>query len=201
MNIEIADQQLHWGQLDLSLFGINKDYHGNPINPPIAFAFAIDHTNLWFVASHQKPATIHPDARPGLFQQELWKHDVAEFFILDPTTGHYLEFNLAPNGAWWAAEFTAPRTRAHAKDKIIPDVGTYADLAPDGSWMAAAAIPLKYLRKKFNFNKNSHLNAAFIINSPDQTFITAAPLGSGEPDFHQPQKFKQANFFHNKPQD
>jgi hypothetical protein len=46
---------------------------------------------------------------PGNFLAELWRHDVAELFIADPASGRYFEFNLAPNGAWWSCEFTAPR--------------------------------------------------------------------------------------------
>ncbi|GAA5496651.1 hypothetical protein Rhal01_02836 [Rubritalea halochordaticola] len=200
MNIEVAQEQLFWGHLDLSLFGVSKDWHGEELEKPVAFGFAVDHSHLWFVACHQSPASIHPQARPGQFQAELWKHDVAEFFLLDPQTGRYLEFNLAPNGAWWSAEFTAARVRAEEEDSPFPDVATYADLAPDGSWMCAAAIPLKHLRERFNFGPETKLNAAFILNSPEQKFLSAAHLGDGEPDFHRPDKFPTVRFFHNTPQ-
>lgn len=197
MNIEVAEQQIFWGYLDLSLFGVAKDWYGKELEKPAAFSFAVDHSHLWFVACHQSPAKIHPDARPGVFQAELWKYDAAEFFLLDPATGRYLEFNLAPNGAWWSAEFTAPRVKAEDKDKPFPDVATYADLSPDGSWMAAAAIPLKHLRAKFNFGPETKLNATFILGSPEHKFLSAADLGGGEPDFHRPEKFPTARFFHN----
>jgi hypothetical protein len=201
MNIEISDKPLAWGELDLSLFGVDKDWNGKPVSPAVAFGFAADLNYLWFVAAHQKSPSLHPEARPGEFQAELWKFDVAEFFLLDPDTGRYLEFNLSPNGAWWSAEFTAPRIRAEIADNPFPGVATYADMAADGSWLTAAAIPLDQLRKRLNFGPESHLNATFILNSPEQQFLTAANLGDGEPNFHLPDKFPKVNFFHNQQQE
>lgn len=197
MNIEISDKPLSWGALDLSLFGVDKDWFGKPVKPPVAFGFAVDLKYLWFVVSHQKSPSLHPAARPGDFKSELWKYDVAEFFLTDPKTGRYLEFNLAPNGAWWSAEFTAPRIRTEIADNPFPGVATFADMASDGSWLAAAAIPLEQLRNSLNFGSESHLNASFILNSPEQQFLTATDLGEGEPNFHLPDKFSKVNFFHN----
>lgn len=197
MNIEVSSTPLSWGALNLSLFGLQRDWYGQPIQPAVAFGFAVDHQHLWFVASHAKPANLHPAARPGEFLAELWRHDVAEFFLVDPVTGHYLEFNLAPNSAWWACEFSAPRQRVHEHDLPLEGVATFADIAPDGSWMAAAALPLSTLRERFHFGDASRLNATFIINSPEQRFLTAAHLSDGEPNFHQPEQFPKVNFFHN----
>ena len=196
MNIEIAGKPLRWGELDMNLFGVEKDWYGEPFAKPLAFGLAVDRDYLWFVAGHQEPASFHPEARPGAFQAELWKHDVAEFFLLDPTSGKYLEFNLAPNGAWWSAVFTAPRERERAEDTQFPDVATYADLSPDGGWMAAAAIPLKHLRSEFSFGDTSQMNVTFIVKSPEQKFASAVKLEGGKPDFHQPEKFTKVNFFH-----
>lgn len=194
----MSDKPLSWGALDLAMFGVDKDWYGESLSHAVAFGFVMDQKNLWFVAARQKAPQIHPDARPGAFQAELWKHDVAEFFISDPSTGRYLEFNLAPNGAWWSAEFTAPRIRAQAEDIPFPGVATFADMAVDGSWMAAAALPLDKLKEHLNFGVDSHLNATFIVDSPEQKFLTAAKLSDGEPDFHLPASFPKANFFHNK---
>lgn len=199
MNIEIADGPLRWGELDMNLFGIESDWDGEKFAKPLTFGLAVDQDYLWFVAGHQQPAGIHPKAMPGAYQAELWKNDVAEFFLLDPTTGKYLEFNLAPNGAWWSAMFTAPRSRENEEDVPFGGVATYADLAPDGSWMAAAALPLHQLRSELNFGDGSMMNVTFIVGSPEQKFATAAALnesGNDEPDFHQPDKFKKVNFYH-----
>ena len=196
MNIEIADAPLRWGELDVGLFGLANDWYGKVIEQPLAFSLAVDHDYLWFTACHQKSASIHPGARPGEFQAELWKYDVAEFFILNPATGRYLEFNLAPNGAWWSAYFSAPRVRESEQDIELKGVATYADLAPDGSWMAAAALPLHLLKKELDFGDSSMMNATFIINSPNQQFFSAAKLSGTEPNFHQPADFKKVTYFH-----
>jgi hypothetical protein len=198
MNIEVSDKPLRWGELDLSLFGVTHDLEGNKVDPQVLFGFAVDQDYLWFVAGHQKSPVLHPDARPGAFQAELWKYDVAEFFLADPSTGKYLEFNLSPNSAWWSAEFSAPRVLAETVEHPFPGVATYADMAADGSWLAAAALPLDQLRARLNFGAESRLNATFIVNSPNQQFLTAAKLESPEPDFHLPDQFPKVNFFHNK---
>jgi len=196
MNIQISDQPLRWGELDVGLFGLANDWHGKLIDKPLTFGLAVDHDYLWFIACHETPAMIHPEARPGAFQPELWRYDVAEFFLLDPSTGRYLEFNLAPNGAWWSAFFTGPRVCENAMDTPLEGVATYADLAPGGGWMTAAALPLKTLREELNFGDQSMMNVTFIVNSPEQQFISAVKLNGSEPDFHQPEKFKKITFFH-----
>lgn len=195
MNVEISEKPLRWGELDVALFGVAKDWYGEALKQPVAFGFAVDQDYLWFVAAHQQAALVHPLARPGQFQPELWKFDVAEFFIVNPETGRYLEFNLAPNGAWWSAFFTAPRVRENEQDTELEGVATYAELAPDGGWTTAAAIPLHVLKNELNFGDATKMNATFIVNSDDQKFLTAADLGNGEPNFHQPDKFKKVTFF------
>ncbi|MGJ8656053.1 MAG: hypothetical protein ACSHX6_06360 [Akkermansiaceae bacterium] len=196
MNIEIADKALRWGELDVNLFGVEGDWYGEKFAKPLMFGLAVDKDYLWFVAGHQEPASLHPAAKPGAFVAELWTYDVAEFFLLDPASGKYLEFNLAANGAWWSAMFTGPRVRESAEEIPFPDVATYADLAPDGSWMAAAAIPLKELRSELNFGDGSEMNVAFIVGSPEQRFGSAVKLGGEAPNFHQPEGFEKVKFYH-----
>jgi len=191
MLIEHKKEPLFWGALDLGLFGLNKDWHGEAVDPPAAFGMGIDHGSFWFVATCRQPATLHPKARPGEFTPELWKYDCAEFFLSHPPSGRYLEFNLAANGAWWSAEFTAPRVKAHEEELPVPGVKTFSELSADGSWLAAVSIPLDILQARFDFGEQTKMNVAFIINSPEQQFLSAVPLTGDEPDFHQPELFKQ----------
>lgn len=191
MLIEHKNEPLHWGTLDLALFALQTDWSNTPLDVPAAFGMAIDHGSFWFVATRRQPAIIHPDARPGQFTPELWKYDVAEFFLKHPESGRYLEFNLAPNGAWWSAEFTAPRVCAHTDDLPVPGVKTFAELAPDGSWLAAASIPLDVLQARFGFGSESLINVTFIVDSPTQKFLTATPpTPTLEPNFHHPDLFQ-----------
>jgi hypothetical protein len=185
---------LVWGELDLPLFGISKDWYGSALTSQAAFCVAVDPRSLWFVASHGKPAKLHPAARPARFVPELWKYDVAELFLTDPTSGRYFEFNLSPNAAWWSCEFTAPRQRAEEADIAFPDVATYAELSPDGGWVAAMAIPLDLLEARLNFGEGTKLNVTFILGSPEQRFLSVANLGEGEPDFHRPERFSPVKF-------
>jgi len=193
MLIEHKKETLQWGALDLGLFGLEKDWYGEKIDPPAAFGLAIDHSNLWFVATRRTPSSLHPQARPGQFTPELWKYDTAEFFISHPASGRYLEFNLAANGAWWSAEFTAPRVRADEEDVPIPGVQAFGELSAEGSWLAAASIPLDVLKARLDFGSESRMNVTFIVNSPEQQFLTAVPAAEGEPDFHRPDLFQQVN--------
>lgn len=190
MTVIETKQPLEWGNLDLPLLGIDRDLEGKPVSPVPTYVLAMDAARLWFVAGHRQAASLHPQARPGVFQAELWKYDTAELFIADPSTGRYLEINMAPNGAWWTCEFIAPRVRADEVDIAMPEVATYADLAPDGSWIAAMAIPLDLLRARLNFGQSTTANVTMILNSPTQQFLSAADL-KGVVDFHQPQHFPQ----------
>ena len=192
-------QRLQWGGLDLPLLGIKRAWNGLALNPPAGYSLAVDGRYLWFVAHHRQPAVAHPEARPGSFQAGLWQYDCAELFLADPVSGRYFEFNLAPNGAWWSCEFTAPRERAETVDIAMPEVATFADLAPDGAWLAAMAIPLDLLRARLDFGPRTRANVAFMLGSPQQIHASAADLGGGTPDFHRPRFFPQVRY-HARPQ-
>jgi hypothetical protein len=194
MTVFTSTQPLTWGELDVPLFGIAQDWYGSALAVSAAFCLVQDPSHLWFIANHRQPASLHPRARPGRFQPELWQHDVAELFLADPNSGRYFEFNLAPNGAWWTCEFTATRVRAEAVEIAMPDVATYAELSPDGSWLAAMAIPLDLLEARLDFGPQTRVNVAMILESPTQKFLTAHDFGPGEPDFHQPAYFPEISF-------
>ncbi len=194
MTILTSPRSLAWGELDVPLFGLARDVQGAAFDPPAAFAVVTDPQRLWFLANHRKPALLHPKARPGVFLAELWRYDVAELFIANPASGRYFEFNLAPNGAWWSCEFTAPRVRAEELDIAMPEVATFSEMSADGTWVAAMAIPLDLLQARLDFGPHTRLNVTMILNSPAQRFLSAADLGNGELDFHQPHRFTQASF-------
>lgn len=64
------------------------------------YCFSIEDDSQVFRASQAAPVTIHPEAQPGEFKEELWMYDIAEFFVADAEGQNYMEFNLCPNGAW-----------------------------------------------------------------------------------------------------
>lgn len=194
MTIFTSPTPLSWGNLDVPLLGMDKDLAGEAMLPAAAFSLVMDPQRLWFLASHRAAASLHPDARPGGFLAGLWQHDVAELFLADPESGRYLEINLAPNGAWWTCEFTAPRVRAEEVDIAMPEVATFSEMAADGSWVAAMAIPLDLLKARLDFGEHTRMNVTMILGSPAQRFVSAVDLGAGEPDFHQPAKFPKIVF-------
>jgi|688.fasta_scaffold270336_2 hypothetical protein len=194
MTIFRCGHPLAWGGLDLPLLGITRDWHGTVLDPPAGFALADDGRRLWFVAHHRQPAELHPQALPGGFQAGLWEYDCAELFIADAASGRYMEFNLAPNGAWWSCEFTAPRVRAEAVEIEMPEVATFAELAADGAWMAAMAIPLDLLRARTGYGPASRANVAFLLGGRERRHASAADLGGGMPDYHRPGCFPAVKF-------
>ncbi len=185
---------LEWGRLDVPLWAIEKDWQGSPVVPGPALSLVADPSRLWWIASHRAPAELHPRARPGVFQTNLWEYDLAELFLTHAASGRYFEFNLAPNGAWWSCEFTAPRVRAESVEIEMPEVATFAEMAPDGSWVAAMALPLDLLRARLDFGPETRANVTMILGSPEQRFLSVAKLPGETPDFHQPEGFSRLRF-------
>ena len=189
MRLFRSDSPLTWGELDLPVLGMTTDWHGRSLNPPMGFAVAADTASLWFLATRDATAICRPGAEPGAFTEGLWEWDVAELFLANPASGAYLEFNLAPNGAWWAAKFTAPRVRAQSQPDFQSVVTSHSNEISGHSWCAAIRVPLDFLVNEIGFHSQTAANATAILNSPHQTFHSAAKLPGLQPDFHQPGAF------------
>ena len=86
---------------------LDRDVFGDPVPGPLEFTLSHDGFVPKFPAS-AKPVT---GAKPGSFHEGLWEGDVAEVFLMHPGGG-YLEYNFAPNGAWWSCAFDSPRVRS-----------------------------------------------------------------------------------------
>ena len=124
----------------------------------------------------------------GEFHEGLWQHDCAELFLANPETGHYIEFNLAPNGAWWSCLFEAPRGRALVENFPLPGVTTEA-LEGIAHWEARLRVPLASLPESIGSDPvRWRGNTTFCLgNAPRQKFATFAAPAPGQPDFHRPQ--------------
>ncbi len=57
-----------------------------------------------------------------------------------------------------------------------------------GGWWVTARIPRESL-VGYPLDPTGTLNATFILNSPDQRFLTAGPAAPGAPNFHRPAAF------------
>lgn len=194
MQIDCQHDEVDWDSHDPLWAQLEQDWSGQCIGAPASFALLADPQNLWFFARREKRASISPDARPHEFFEGLWNHDVAELFIKDAVSERYLEINLAPNGAWWSAEFNGPRMRARSEASVIEGVQSHSRTCVDGSWQAALAIPISYLELHFGFGMDSRLNVTFIVDSPEQRFLSAVRLPGDTPDFHQPGYFERVVF-------
>lgn len=168
---------------------VERDWYGARVDPPLAYSFSVTADALIFKASRQAPALIHPEAQPGCFQPELWRYDTAEFFIAAAAGRRYLEFNLCPNGAWWACAFDAAR---QAAAEPPPSGVTAAGQCGAAGWSCEAQIPLSELRRLGIDPGNCRLVASAILNTPEQIFLTTADDTVGEPDFHRPDTWPAA---------
>lgn len=189
INIDIYDEEIIWGNLDISLFELSRDWYGEELEVPVSYGLAADEERFWFVVMRNKPACLHPDSRPEKFMPDLWKYDIGELFIGHPEHGRYLEFHLSPNGAWWNADFVAPRQRASLDEKPMQGVKTYHHLSASGDWVAAASLPLDHLIEHYDLGYETRMNITFALDDPMQRFLSVAPPLQTEPDFHRPDVF------------
>ena len=154
---------------------------------------SLEHLVFEFRAALPYKASL--GSRCGKFTANLWQQDCAEFFLCNPSTGRYLEFNLNPHGAWWSASFNAPRE--HHCDEPFENVqcaiSTNKDQGSGGemkTWSASMSVPLDPIESVLeNSITNLTANVTAILSSPNQLFLTAAPLGGEEPDFHRPMEW------------
>lgn len=162
-----------------------SDWYGGDIDPPALFAMATDGGSLWFLARRDAPSASRPGSVPGQFEPELWTCDTAEFFLTAPDNSLYWEFNLAPNGAWWACPFSSPR-QALPGGHIPAGVETLARTTED-RWLSMARIPLESLCGIDL--RQCRMAVTFIVGQSETQYATSALDLSGEPDFHRPSDF------------
>lgn len=194
MRIDRQNEELIWNTHNPTWTHLERDWFGQCLDVPASFALTADPGYLWFFAQRNKRARMLPAAHPHEFVEGLWTDDVAELFIKDTDSEHYLELNLAPNGAWWAARFSGPRKRVNEDAPPVEGIKTHSRISDDGCWRAALGIPLSYLEDNFGFGVDTELNVTFIVDSPGQRFLSAASLPGHQPDFHQPRHFESVVF-------
>lgn len=163
---------------------IVSDWFGDSVPSPPSYRCSLDEACFAFEVWRDAPAAGHPEARPGEFRPGLWKHDVAECFLRNPVTGHYLEVNLSPNGAWWSCFFSAPRTSVEGENPPLPDVVSRGEESPVG-WSASIRVPWAFVRERLDLGADVQLHVAFILDRP-RRFLSTCDVPDGDPDFHDP---------------
>jgi hypothetical protein len=125
------------------------------------------------------------ESRFGEFTEGLWNGDVIELFIGQPESEQYLEFNLAPSGAWWAAAFS--RYRERSTDILAALPMTIQSNCAAGYWEFFASFDLAATAVNCD---SCTINLCAIFGSPNRRFFSAhAPVTAGvaavKPDFHR----------------
>lgn len=122
---------------------LSTEWAGASVGTPLRYCLYRTETELVYRAARAEAPVLHPAAAAGAFSTDLWRYHCAEFFLAAPGGAPYAEFNLAPNGAWWACVFTAPRVAA-APAPDFSAIRAAGTVTPQG-WEAEMRIPLPLL--------------------------------------------------------
>ena len=156
---------------------IDKDWYEKPC-PKVGFEI-VKSTNWTFKATVPTIAETKLIAKPKQYYEGLWEQDVAEWFIVNPVTGRYVEFNLAANGAWWMMLFSEPRKRT----KIPSLTGVSSQYNQDeNSWEATLLIPDLLLLACLGEAGWTH-NVCFILGECPKQYLSLNKLSPKVPDF------------------
>lgn len=166
-------------------YELSKEWYGRSVNPPYRYRLTQTEAGLLFEAERAEVAAVHPGARPGCFQEELWRYDVAEFFIASADAGRYLEMNLSPNGAWWGCVFSAPRVADDAASALLRVEQAQGVATPEG-WRASLLLPAAVLANLGLSLASCRLAVCAVLESPHYIYLTTAEPCNTQPDFHRP---------------
>ena len=88
---------------------VSTDWFGATVTVPISWFLGLTNEAVYIGAAREEEPEILPRAAANTFFEGLWEADVAELFVASESGAYYLEFNLAPNAAWWVAAFDSYR--------------------------------------------------------------------------------------------
>lgn len=166
---------------------LGQDWDGETVGPPVGFCMQLEADELTLRARREAPACLMPGSRSGEFTPLLWKYDVAEFFLRGESVKPYMEINLAPNGAWWAALFDEPRANHPGFDAAAIAVRSRG-LCNDLCWEGELRLPLVTLRELGWDPEELRASACAVLRQKDGSYRYASTcMQVGEkPDFHRP---------------
>ena len=164
-----------------------RDWEGAQVEPPISFSMQLKEEELVMRAQREAPANVRPGSQGGVFTPLLWKYDVAEFFLRGKGVKPYMEINLAPNGAWWAAVFDDPGVDHPGFDAAAMAVRSRGQ-CNDLRWEAELRLPLVTLHELGWTLENLHASACVVLLQKDGSYRYASTTmqTSEKPDFHRP---------------
>ena len=163
---------------------LDRQWNGQPSETSVQYLLSVEQNRLEFRAVFPSGSRCHPEAVAGEFTPELWRWDVAEYFIAGRA---YLEVNLAPNGAWWIQGFSEVREIDPQFDISQLDIQAYPE-------ELRISIGLDGLERYLGSRSQWRGNVTAIINSPEYQYLSMIRLSGNQADFHQPSVFAR-NFW------
>lgn len=183
---------------------LDSDVTGGGLPEPVRAWTALDGGDVIMAAAGAWAPVVAEDAvvGPDGFASGLWRGDVVEWFWTDPGTGAYVEWNLAPSGAWWCGVFRSPREPGETGPSAEAGRVSFrvrvrafgaGDVVPGAlEWRAvlrarAAAIEASIGGCRI---ESARLNVAAIRRvGAERRFVSWCRLGGTQPDFHRPSEF------------
>lgn len=165
---------------------LRTEWAGADIGTPLRYRLLRTDTHLVYRAARDAAPALHPAAQENAFSADLWRYHCAEFFLAAPEGPPYMEFNLAPNGAWWACLFSAPRVAA-APAPDLSSIRGSGTVTTQG-WEAELRVPLKLLRACGLPTETCRLAiGAALPEHGEARWLTTTPHDATAPaDFHTP---------------
>ena len=175
------------GNVACGMQWLERDWEGAEVYPPMGFSMRLEEEELVMHAQREASASLKPGSRGGEFTPLLWKYDVAEFFLRDREVQPYMEINLAPNGAWWAAVFDDPRVDHPGFDAAAMAVRSRGQ-CNDLRWEAELHLPLVTLRELGWTLEGLHASACVVLRqkSGSYRYASTSMQTAEKPDFHRP---------------
>ena len=131
--------------------------------------------------------------QPNGRRDHLWDRDVAEAFLQpNPSQlGHYLEFEVSPNGMWIDLDIF-PGGRADLESGLERSVM----LDESGrTWTAEMAIPMRALEAQFDPRASWRANFYRVEGSKEpRAYLAWQATRTAQPNFHVPRAFGKLRF-------
>lgn len=164
-----------------------RGFDGKISNKPVQVVLALDPEQILFHARVDRAPICNHNLKSGEYREGLWESDLVELFIKDDNNNNYFELNLAPGGAWWGCNFSAPRVRISTKhEDLLREINSRTT---DKGWEVTVALKRDRLPVSAAFNQSSRGNVSACLGAPPRELLTISPLPGEKPDFHQPQHF------------
>jgi len=171
------------------LYELTHCWHGTPLHNKMQADVAIHADHLSFSIQFDQATHCHPDSREGFYQQELWKYDVGELFLLNPQTKKYLEINLNVKGAWWVMRFSAIREADDHFDSLQTQIQVEVAVVDSIAKFLIQRTHLEHLLgcpiQEATFNLTSVSNTSEDLGKVEYASLNLPTQEVIEPDFHR----------------